>query len=204
MICTVTIFTVIEQFVTDYFLFYIIIESDNMKTKTFTMALLVAITLTMTVSVALASKPSVDPNFEWWQFYDGWGPAEYYGQKVLVHYTAVNKWTLEKTSIDGGFMIIQALTQNGVAEVYDATTGEPFTDSWGAPGLKGDLIESGLKFRVVENTKGISSLDQTWYHVYDIDIELQEWNYHWIITNGVYHYFGQYQNGEWSSKVLVP
>ena len=38
---------------------------------------------------------------EWWQFYDGWGPGEYYGQKVLVHYTAVNKWTLEKTEING-------------------------------------------------------------------------------------------------------
>lgn len=174
-----------------------------MKTKIRSVLILLAVmsTLTMAVPIAFAAKPSTS-SFEWWQFYDGWGPSEYYGQKVLVHYTSINRWVLNKQATNGGWNIEQTLTQNGVAEVYDATTGSPFTDSYNVDGLKGSLIESDLKFRVAETTKGYVDVEKSWYHRNDVDI-LKVWNYHWIIPS-VYHYVGQYHHGEWTSKVLKP
>lgn len=128
-----------------------------------------------------------------------WGPAKTFGQPVLVHYTAVNKWVLNKQPSGEGWNIEQALTQRGTADVYDATTGVPYTDSWGTNGLKGDLLKGGLKFHVVENTKGYATTDKSWYHVSQVT-ELHEWNYHWII-NGVYHYHAAYHHGVWYTRI---
>ena len=150
---------------------------------------------------AMAGKPSTS-EFTWWQAYCGWGPGEYYGENVLVHYESINRWVLNKQATDGGWNIEQALTQSGTADVYEL--GDVSCSQWSAsePTGYGDLIASGLKFHVVENTKGHVTTDKSWYHVSQVDT-LQEWNYHWII-NGVYHYFASYHNGEWDSKILFP
>ena len=168
--------------------------------KLIVFGVITAILLAIVVTV-MAGKPST-AEFTWWQFYDGWGPAEYYEQPVLVEYTATNRWVLNKQATDGGWNIKQALTQNGTANVYDAASGDSFTDSLGTTGFKGELIESGLNFRVVENTIGFVTTDKNWYHVSQVDA-LEDWNYHWIIP-GVYHYFGSYHNGQWDSEILFP
>ena len=170
----------------------IVFKNVVIEIKKIALACLSILVLASFAPLALATKPSV-VDFEWWQFYDGWGPANHYGQNVLVHYTTENKWSLKITEIDGDYRIRQTLTQNGEAEVYDATTGVSFTDDFGIIGLKGDLIESGLNFRVVEVTHGIASYLAEWYDVYSLSyIEKEE--YHWIIP-GVYHYHASILDG---------
>jgi hypothetical protein len=173
---------------------------EKVKIKFFA-TLLALLTIIMVVPVALAEKPSVQDDFVWWQSYDGWGPGEYYGQKVLVHYTAVNKWVLQKKAINGDFQVVQTLWQNGNVTIYEYSGSNVAGTTQPSSGI-GAVIDTKL-FRVVEVTRGISSADLTWYHISSIDVEVQLWNYHWIIP-GVYHYYAYNHNGVSGYDIIQP
>lgn len=133
----------------------------------------------------LASAKPNEANFDYWQAYDGWGPALVYGQAVNIHYVAVNTWVLNmKDNGDGTWTIRQELNQKGFAYIYDIT---------------GTTLLDTKNFRVVEVAHGIVDYLATWYHVYSLAY-VEKHNYEWIIP-GVYHYHVAILDG-WSSYIF--
>jgi hypothetical protein len=160
----------------------------------------IIILLLVALAVPLTYAKPKTADFTWYQSYSGGGPGEYYGETVIVEYTAVNKWRL---TIDENMYVNQTLTQKGTAKIYEWSGGGVWQST--KPGdwdtYVGELL-GNEKFHVTEVTNGYVSTYQDWYHVNDFT-GLEEWNYHWVI-NGVYHYVGQYSEGAWYFDILYP
>ena len=138
-----------------------------------------------------------------WEFQYENGVNLYYGQPVLLHYSGTETWVLNKNKISPGwYKIIQNLKQICNAEVYDATSGTPFTDSNGHTGLKGDLIENNLNFKVTQLIRGYSNENLNHYKISNLDDSIFM-NYHKIIT-GRYHLWGMIINEREFYFILFP
>ena len=146
-----------------------------MKLKSFFVLTLFLLMLVTPPTSTVFAKPPNRSSFFYFQKYQGWGPALYYGEDVKIHYISLNTWVLNKwPNDDGTWTIRQELTQKGRAYVYN-------TD---------DNLIDVKNFRVVEVTHGIVNYEASWYHVYSLQ-EVEEWRYDWIIP-GVYHYACSY------------
>lgn len=145
---------------------------------------LLAVTATPVMADGKSKAETLGPfysQFDYWQpgGYDGWGPALYYGQRVQVHYVAVNEWTMTRKQLDTDlWWVRQSLTQRGTAYVWnwDKTT----------------LLDT-QPFNVDEVTIGEVTYLANWYHVYSFSY-VDKWHYHWRI-GGIYHYWGFAKDG---------
>ena len=150
------------------------------------LCILIAFALIVSVATAKTTRYTYE-NWVHIQIYDGWGPAEYYGEAVKIVYTANNSWTLNQepgTPPTEGETLRQVLQQRGKAEIYSVATNE--------------LIETReFICHEIDVDEGVDAgiWDGTWYVAWGTDFsKLEKLDYEWKIP-GVYIYRAVAING---------
>lgn len=160
------------------------------------LVILIAVLLSLSVtSPALAAKPTISQgqfkaDIDYWQFYQDWGPACYYGQNVGVHYSGTKHWNWV-VSENGD--VHQNMVQNGKAEVYEI-------DASRNPGNLIDIRPFHCMERYFDAGGDNSELRGNMYKAsgnFWSSPSMEKYHYLFQI-NGIYRFECWNKNGNWS------